>query len=69
MLVGRALGTGLGLGAFKLFLLFNAVSPALDVLPPAGLKLDGRAGFLAAAGLGVGAWARIVAIMGFTNMP
>lgn len=70
MLVGLAtLGTGLGLGAFKLFLLPKPTSPAaLDALPEAGLKLLGLEGFRA-AGFGVGACARMVAIMGLTNMP
>lgn len=68
MLVGLAtLGTGLGLGAFRLFLLPSPASPALDVLPAAGLKLLGREGLR--AGLGAGAWAMMVAIMGLTNMP
>lgn len=68
MLVGLAtLGTGLGLGAFRLFLLPSPGSPALDVLPAAGLKLLGREGLR--AGLGAGAWAMMVAIMGLTNMP
>lgn len=71
MLLGRlALGTGLGLGAFKLILLLKLVSPALDVLPDAGWKLVGLEGFLAgAAGRGAAGCAMIVAIMGFTNMP
>lgn len=56
MLLGRlVLGTGLGLGAFKLILLFKLASPALEVLPDAGLKLlVGLDGFLTGTGLGAG---------------
>jgi hypothetical protein len=69
MLDGLAgLGTGLGLGAFKLLLFVKVVSPLVDALPDVRLKLLGRAG-LRAAGFGAGGWAMMVAIMGLTNMP
>jgi hypothetical protein len=65
--------TGLGLGAFKLLRFARERSPPVEARPEAGLKLLGRAGFRAAmgAGLGVGAgaWARMVAIMGLMNIP
>lgn len=73
MLDGRdVLGTGLGLGAFRLLLLVKPASPLVEILPAAGLKLLGRppgfraAGFAAAA---AGWGSMMVAIMGFTNMP
>lgn len=72
MLDGRdGLGTGLGLGAFRLLLLVRDASPAADILPAAGLKLLGLVGLRVAAGLAAGCCAggRIVAIMGLTNMP
>lgn len=70
MLVGLVvLGTGLGLGAFRLLLLLSAVSPPVDVLAAAGLKLLGLAPGFRAAGFGAGGWAMMVAIMGLTNMP
>jgi len=70
-LVGRdILGPGLGLGAFMLRRFVKATSPpAADVLPDTGLRLLGRAGFRAAAGFAAGGWARMVTIMGLTNMP
>ena len=69
MLVGRCgLGTGLGLGAFRLRLFVIPGSAPVDALVAPGLKLEGRAGFLT-AGLGAGGWATMVAIMGLTNMP
>lgn len=55
MLDGRFLDTGLGLGALRLFLLFNPVSPEMDVRPAPGAKLDGRDGLLTGAALGGGA--------------
>jgi hypothetical protein len=71
MLVGRdTLGTGLGLGALRLFLLPKPASPAaLEALPEVGAKLLGLAAGFRAAGFGVGACAIILAITGLTNMP
>lgn len=66
-LVRRTLGTGLGLGAFKLLLFASATSPLGADLTAAGAKLFGRAGFR--AGFVLGACAMMVAIMGLTNMP
>lgn len=71
MLVGRdTLGTGLGLGALRLFLLPRPESPAaLEALPEVGAKLLGLAAGFRAVGFGVGACAIILAITGLTNMP
>lgn len=71
MLVGRdTLGTGLGLGALRLFLLPKPASPAaLEALPEVGAKLLGLAAGFRAGGFGVGACAIILAITGLTNMP
>lgn len=70
MLVGRdVLGTGLGLGAFKLFRLASMTSPLRAVFD-AGWKLAGRPiGFRAGAAFAAGGCAIMVAIMGLTNMP
>ena len=77
MLDGReVLGTGLGLGAFKLRRLASPESkpaPAGRAAPGAN-KLLGRAGFFtagfaAAGGGGGGAWAMMVMVLGRTNIP
>ena len=64
----EGLGTGLGLGAFKLLLFARLASPPADVLPAAGLKLLGLAGFRTGA-FAAGGCEMMVAIMGLTNMP
>lgn len=71
MLAGRVvLGTGLGLGALRLFRLFSAASFPIEArLAPGLMKLFGRGGFLTPGLLGGGGCAIIVAIIGFTNMP
>ena len=72
MLIGReTLGPGLGLGALRLLRFVKATSAAgAEARPEAGFRLVGRAGLRAVAGLAaVGGWARMVTIMGLTNMP
>lgn len=74
MLEGRAdRGPGLGLGAFKLILLFNVGSVA-ELEPPGFCKLLGLDVLLTAPALGAGAalggaWPIIFRAGGFTNMP
>lgn len=68
----KGLGTGLGLGAFRLIRLFKPASMLPERAAPEVTMLLGRESGLLATGCfggGGGGWARTVTVVGRTNMP
>lgn len=60
------LGTGVGLGAFKLMRLVRAVSAGAEARES---RLLGRLALGAGLGGGGGGWARTMTFVGLTNIP